>query len=251
MERLIYCSFNDAFRKCVIVILLYTSINVAQAQRLNTGISFDFYGIHLTKFPSDVFFSSKNYQAYYIKQIQAPSKLNFDLGLSLIVDYSRFFVNTKLAIASSSTSGIIYKYSYPIAGNQFIDYYSRIEYQQAELSGSFGYFLSSKSYFRPFVELGIGRTFPYFYSEDVSTSKSFDYTLAGRNDEMRDYLGLDKQYTYLMLGLGYRGDMLSVYTRYNVRLGNQTVFYSNLCFGIAVYTKFSKLRKHYIYQPSD
>ena len=250
MERLIFCSFNGTFRKFIIVILLCTIINVTQAQRLNTGISFDFYGIHLTKFPSDVFFSSKNYQAYYIKQIQAPSKLNFDLGLSLIVYYSRFFVNTKLNIASTASYGIIYKYSYPIAGNQYSDYYSRIEYQQAELSGSFGYFLSSRRYFRPYVEAGIGRTFPYFFSEDVSTTKSFDRLWSDRY-EMRDYLELDKQYTYLMLGLGYRGDMLSVYARYNIRLGSQTVFYSNLCFGIAVYTKFSKLRKHYIYQPAN
>lgn len=250
LVRKIYRIFTAAFWRVNVVIVLLLCNNFSQAQRLNTGFSIDFYSMHITKFPSDVFFAATSYRAYYIKKIQTPAKFNMNIGLNLIVDYSRFFVNTKLNVASTATSGVIYEYSYPIGGNGFSDYYSRIEYQQFEVSGTVGYFMNSRSYLRPYVEVGVGRTFPYFYREDMSFLKSFDKLWSDRY-EMRDYLDLDKQYNFLILGFGYRGDMFSAYTRYNVRLGSQTVFYSNLTIGLAVYTKFSKLRKHYIYQPAD
>jgi hypothetical protein len=91
---------------------------------------------------------------------------------------------------------------------------------------------------------------PYFYSEDFSDDKSFKTLWTGRA-ELQKQLGLDKAYNFLILGYGYRGDFFSFYTKYNIRVGKSEIFYSNLTFGMAVYTKFSKLRKHYIYQPEE
>lgn len=236
-------------KKGMALIFLLTGFYVAQSQRLNTGINFDFYGVNLTRFPSSVVFSETSYKAYYVKQLQAPSAIQYNIGANMIVDYNRFFVNTRFSIAST-IKGTIYKLSYPIAGNDFLDYYSRIGYQQTELSATFGYFIKVQNFFRPYLEAGIGKTFPYFYREDFSDDKSFKTLWTGRQ-EIREYMGLFKSYNYLVLGFGYRGDMFSFYSRYNIRLGNNNVFYSNLAFGLAVYTKFSKLRKHYIFQPEE
>jgi hypothetical protein len=239
-----------SLKKAGLLLLLLFVFYAASAQRLNTGLSIDFYGINLTKFPSEIIFSETNYKAYYIKKLQAPSGFQLqNYGLNLIADYSRFFVNTRFNL-SSPVNGIIYKFSYPIGGNEFVDYYSKIYFQQTELSASFGYFIKAQRFFRPYLEAGIGRTFPYFYREDFSDNKTFKTLWTGRH-EIREFIGLYKPYTYMTLGFGYRGDMFSFYSRYNIRLGNQKVFYSNLAFGMAIYTKFSKLRKHYIYQPEE
>jgi len=229
-------------------ILLFSSV-FAGAQRLNTGINFDFYGFNLTHFPTDVVFSETTYKAYYVKQIQIPAAFQYNFGVNLVADYSRFFVNTRFNI-NSTVKGVIYKMSYPIGGNEFKDYYSKIGFQQTELSATFGYFIKVQNFFRPYIEAGVGKTFPYFYVEDFSDDKKFKTQWTGRQ-ELRKSIGLDQSYNFLIVGLGYRGDMFSFYTRYNIRVGNYDVFYSNLSVGLAVYTKFSKLRKHYIYQPEE
>jgi hypothetical protein len=237
-------------KKAGTLIFLLISFYTAPAQRLNTGVSMDFYGINLTKFPSDVFFSETTYKAYYIKKLQAPSGFQIsNYGFNLIADYSRFFINARINLSLSPSKGIIYKFSYPIGGNKFMDWYTGINFMQTQISASFGYFINAQKFFKPYLEAGIGRTLPYYYREDMSYEKSFDHSW--ERFEMKELMGLYKAYNYLILGYGYRGDMLSFYTRYNIRLGNQSVFYSNLSFGIAIYTKFSKLRKHYIYQPED
>jgi hypothetical protein len=231
----------------IIILLLYCYI--ASAQRLNTGVNFDFYEINLTKFPSDIIFSETSYKAYYIKKLQAPTGGIYNIGFNILVDYSRFFISTRINLSTTIT-GTIYKLSYPISGNKFQDYYSKIGYQQTETSASFGYFLKVQKFFKPYVEFGIGRALPYFYREDFSTDKKFKTLWAGRQ-EIKEYVSLYKPYTYLIVGFGYRGDMFSFYSRYNIRMGNQNVYYSNMTFGMAVYLKFSKLRKHYIFQPED
>ena len=70
-------------------------------------------------------------------------------------------------------------------------------------------------------------------------------------NEIKEFMGLYKPYNFIVLGLGYRGDMFSVYARYNIRMGNYDVYFSSLSFGMAIYTKFSKLRKHYIFEPEE
>ncbi|TAL73829.1 MAG: hypothetical protein EPN88_04180 [Bacteroidetes bacterium] len=236
-------------KKALTLSFFLISFYVINAQRLNTGVNFDFYGINITRFPSAIVFSETSYKAYYLKLLQAPAGLQYNYGFTIIADYSRFFINSRFSLYSPFT-GIIYKLSYPIAGNKFLDYYSRIQFQQAEISGSFGYFLNTRSFLKPYLETGLGRTFPYFYVEDLSDDKKFKTLWSGRQ-ELRKYLNLDKPYTYFILGFGYRGDMFSFYSRYKVRLGHNDVYFSNLSFGMAVYTKFSKLRKHYIFQPEE
>jgi hypothetical protein len=236
-------------KKAIIALFLLLIFHLAQAQRLNTGFNMDFYGINVTQFPSGIVYSETSYKAYYAKQLQAPAGMQMNYGANLIVDYNRFFVTTRFDL-SAPLSGIIYKFSYPIGGNNFTNYYSRIQYQRSEISACFAYYIKIQQFFRPFVEAGIGRSIPYFYQEDFSDDKSFKTLWTGRQ-EIRKLMELDKSYNYLILGYGYRGDVFSFYSRYNIRLGNQTVFFSNLSFGMAVYTKFSKIRKHYIYQPED
>jgi len=239
----------ESIRKTSVLIILLLITVAVGAQRLNTGVNFDFYSVNFTRFPTDVVFSETSYKAYYVKQLQAPSGMQYNIGLNLIADYSRFFVNTR-ATLNSTIKGTIYKMSYPIAGNTFTDYYSKISYQQSELAATFGYFIKAQKFLRPYVELGIGKTFPYIYREDFSDDKKFKTQWTGRQ-EIRNYLDLYESYNFMILGYGYRGDMFSFYTRYNIRLGKQEVYYSSMAFGLAVYTKFSKLRKHYIYQPEE
>jgi hypothetical protein len=236
-------------KKTGCLLFFIISISVAHAQRLNTGINMDIYGIHLTRFPSDVVFSETTYKGYYVKKIQAPRGFQQNYGINILIDYSRFFVNARFNL-TAPLKGVIYKLSYPIGGNAYMDYYSKIYYQQTEFSASFGYFIKTQSFRRPYLEAGFGRAFPYFYTEDFSDDKSFDTYWAGQH-EIREYMGLYKPHNFLILGYGYRGDNVSAYLRYNIRLGNQNVYYSTLSLGFAFYTKFSKLRKHYIYQPEE
>jgi hypothetical protein len=236
-------------KKTGFLILLLISFCTTQAQRLNTGLTYDFYGIHPTRFPSDILFSESSYKAFYIKKFQVPHDMQANFALNLLVDYSRFFINARFGI-NSTNLGSIYKYSYPIGGNGFKDYYSKIQYQQTDISCSFGYFINYQKFMRPYVETGVGRSAPYFYLEEVSDVKSFTSTYPGRI-EMKDYLDLGKSYTYVLIGFGYRGDLFALSARYRIRVGNYDVFYSNLSLGMSVFTKFSKLRKHYIYQPEE
>jgi hypothetical protein len=236
-------------KKGGVILFILLGFYSAQAQRLNTGFNMDFYGINITRFPSDIIFSETTYKAYYIKKLQAPSGMQTNYGLNILVDYSRFFFNARVNL-SAPIDGMRYKYTYPIGGNQFTDYYSKIYCQQAAITGSFGYFFSPQQFFKPYLEVGIGRASPYFYQEDFSYDKSFKKLWSNHN-EIKEYMGLYKPYNFLVLGLGYRGDMFSVYTRYNIRMGNYDVYFSSLSFGMAIYTKFSKLRKHYIFEPKE
>jgi hypothetical protein len=237
-------------RKLAVLLLLSICSFVGKPQQINTGISMDFLNYYYTKFSSDVFFSPNSYKAYNIRNTQTKMNMGVNMGVHLILDYSRFFINTKFAILGN-TSGVVYKYSYPISGNKFRDYYSKIEYQQLEVHGSLGYFLSSKKLYRPYIEAGFGRAFPYLYTETVYDSKSYDHYYSGMKDEMKELMGLNKQYNFILTGLGYRGSYVSVYLRYIFRLGYHDVYFSYFTFGVAAYTKFSRLRKHYIFQPPE
>jgi hypothetical protein len=244
-----YKEFMKNIKRATIGLFLLFSFQLAHSQRINTGFSMDLYGINITRFSSDVIFSETSYKGYYVKRLQAPGSMQTNYGGNILIDYSRFFVVTRFDI-NSPIKGVIYKLSYPISGNKFEDFYSRIQYQRSEISASFAYYIKVQKFFRPFLEAGLGRSMLYFYREDFSDDKSFKTLWTGRQ-EIRDLMRLDKPYNYLIIGYGFRGDMFSFYSRYNIRLENKDVFFSNLSFGIAVYTKFSKIRKHYIYQPED
>jgi hypothetical protein len=236
-------------RRILSVLFFLILCNLLQAQRLNTGLTYEIYGIHLTKFPNDIIFSETNYMAYYIKQIQSPGALNMNISANIVVDYSRFFMSLKFGLFSAP-NGIKFKYTYPIGGDQFTTYYSKISYQATDISGSVGYFLNAQKFMKPYFEMGIGRISPYFYSEDMSTDPKFLSQWTGRH-EITNVLQLDKSYTYIVTGLGFRGDIMAVSARYRIRMGDHVSYYSTLSFGLSIYTKFSKLRKHYIYQPEE
>ena len=170
--------------------------------------------------------------------------------LSLVVDYNRFFVDGSFGMNAYLINGIKYKYQYPVGSDAFKTYYTRITCGQTDISGSFGYILASRRFMRPYVEAGFGRCSYPNYIEDMSDEKSFKSYWSNRT-EMRNYAEIDRPFNYLLLGYGYRGDLFAVSARYKIRLGHHEVFYSNLSLGMTVYTKFSKLRKHYIYQPEE
>jgi hypothetical protein len=237
------------FRIILITGVFLAGCNIIQAQRLNTGITYDIFGYHPTKFPTDIIFSETNYKAYYIKQYQAPHALTVNISANLVVDYSRFFLSAKFGIASTP-NGIVYKYSYPIGGDAFTDYYSEISYQMTDLSGSIGYYVNRQRLIKTYLEAGLGRSSAYFYSENMSTDPKFGSQWTDRH-EITEYLQLDKSFTYILTGIGFRMDIMAISARYKIRIGDFNTYYSSLAFGLTIYTKFSKLRKHYIYQPED
>jgi hypothetical protein len=242
-------ALNPAVRRLLTLIMLLFCSYIIQAQRLNTGLSFDIYGFHPTRFPTDIIFSETNYKAYYIKQYQAPRALTMNISANLVVDYSRFFLSLKYGIASTP-NGIVYKYSYPVSGDKFTDYYSEISYQMTDLSGSIGYYVNRQRLLKTYLEAGLGRSSAYFYSENMSTDPDFGSQWTDRH-EITDYLQLDKSFTYILTGIGFRMDIMAISARYKIRVGDFNTYYSSLSFGLTVYTKFSKLRKHYIYQPEE
>jgi len=239
-----------SFRKLYFAVLLGIAALNAEAQRLNTGVSIDFYSFNPTRFPSDLIFSETNYKAYFIETMQSPRDLQLgNYSLNLNAEYGRYFINTRFGL-NSTLNGLIYKMSYPIGGKQFTDYYSRIQFQKTELALSFGYILNPQKYLKPYFEAGFGKSMPYFYREDFSTDKTFSKLWSGQ-EEIKELLSLHESYNFLMLSAGYRADFFSCYVRYTTRLGDYPVHFSSLTFGIAAYTRFSKLRKHYIYQPDE
>ena len=238
-----------ACRNIIITGVFLLGCNIIQAQRLNTGITYDIFGYHPTKFPTDIIFSETNYKAYYIKQYQAPHALTVNISANLVVDYSRFFLSAKFGIASTP-NGIVYKYSYPVSGDAFTDYYSEISYQMTDISGSIGYYVNRQRFIKTYLEAGLGRSSAYFYSENMSTDPKFGSQWTDRH-EITDYLQLDKSFTYILTGIGFRMDIMAISARYKMRVGDFNTYYSSLSFGLTLYTKFSKLRKHYIYQPEE
>jgi hypothetical protein len=239
----------NSIKRTGLLFIFFSVSLIAGAQRINTGFNLDLYAFHFTRFPGDIVFSDYSYKGYYLKRLQAPGSLQNNYGANIIVDYSRFFINGRMNI-TAPIKGVIYKLSYPVGGSSFSDYYSRIQYQRFEFSATFGYFLKTSTFMRPFIEAGFGRSSPYYYREDFSDDKKFNSLWYGRA-ELQKQLALDKSYNFLVLGYGYRGDFFSIYAKYNIRVGKQDIFYSNLSLGFAGYTKFSKLRKHYIYQPEE
>jgi hypothetical protein len=233
------------------ILLLFCTLHIAVgAQRLDIGFSYDFVGFCPTRFSNPVFFSETSYKAYYIKKLQCPWGMQDNISLSLAIDYNRFFVTGGFGLNSYLINGIKYKYQYPVGNDGFKTYYSRISCAQTEIEGSFGFILASRSLMRPYIETGLGRLFNPNYREDISDKKTFSSFWSNRT-ELRNYAELDKPFNYLLLGYGYRGDLFSVYARYKIRLGHHEVFYSNLSIGMSMYARFSKLRKHYIYQPEE
>ncbi|MCX6333863.1 MAG: hypothetical protein NT092_06100 [Bacteroidia bacterium] len=172
-----------------------------------------------------------------------------NISANLVVDYSRFFLSLKFGIAALP-NGIVYKYSYPVGGGEFTDYYSEISYQMTDLSGSIGYYVNRQRLVKIYLEAGLGRSSAYFYSESMSTDPKFSSQWTDRH-EITDYLQLDKSFTYILTGIGFRMDIMAISARYKIRIGDFNTYYSSLSFGLTVYTKFSKLRKHYIYQPEE
>lgn len=248
-ESRIYC-VPFLRRTCFILLLFALSASLG-AQRLDFGFNFDMVGFFPTRFPNKVFFSETSYKAYYIHKLQCPWGYQTNFSLSLAADYNRFFVDGTFGMNTYLLDGLKYKYQYPIGDDAFNTYYSRIiRLGQTEISGSFGYILSSRRYMRPYIEAGFGRCSYPNYIEDMSDEKSFKSYWSNRT-EMRNYAELDKPFNYLLIGYGYRGDLFSVSARYKIRVGHHEVFYSNLSLGMSVYTRFSKLRKHYIYQPEE
>jgi hypothetical protein len=238
------------FKRLCLSILIIVFPAVLEAQRLNIGLNYDFVGFNPTHFPGRVFFSETSYKAYYIKKLQCPWGAQNNISASLVIDYNRFLISATFGMNAYLIYGTRYSYEWPMAYNDSRTYYSRIQHTQSDLSGSIGYLLSSRHFLRPFVELGFGRWFKPTYIEDMATEKSFKSYWSNRT-ELRNYAELDKASNYLLIGYGYRGDLFSINARYKIRLGRHEVYYSNLSLGMSVLTRFSKLRKHYIYQPEE
>lgn len=233
-------------RGCVPVLFLLLTV-YAPAQRLDVGLTYSFLGFYPTRFPTDIFFAGSSYRAYYIHKMQVPWGMQMHFSADLVAEYSRYFIMGRFGMNETPIEGLKYKYTYPVGNDGFQEYYSRIETGQTDISGSVGYILKSRRHFRPYLEIGVGRSSHPIYREDVSNTKSFSSQWTDQY-ELRDLTELDKPFNYLIVGFGYF-NFLSA--RYNIRLGHHDVFYSYFDIGIQFFTKFSQLRKHYIYQPEE
>lgn len=237
------------YRQFMSVLLFLIICPFLQGQRLNTGLTYEFFGIHAVHFPSDIIFSETNYSAYYVDQFQTPADLNMNIAGNIVVDYSRLFMSLRGGIFTVP-NGVKFRYEYPVGGDEFTTYYSKMQYFCGDISLSIGYFMNAQRFMKPYLEAGVGRVAPYMYNEDMSDDPKFLSQWTGR-EEIKNTIQLDKSYTYLLAGVGLRGDLLAFSARYRMRIGDFPVYFSTLSFGITIYTKFSNLRKHYIYQPED
>lgn len=238
------------FKRISILILVIAFPALLEGQRLNFGFTYNFIGLYPTHFSKSLFFSETSYKAYYINKMQCPWGMQSNMSLNIVIDYNRFLINGAVGLNSYAVSGTKYHYEYPLGENVDRTYYSRIQHSQTDFSGSVGYILSSRHFMRPFVEVGFGRWQKPKYIEDIATDKSFKSYWSNRT-ELKTYTGLDNAANYLLIGYGWRGDLFTLGGRYKIRLGKHEVFYSDLEIGMSVLTRFSKLRKHYIYQPEE
>jgi len=232
----------------LIVSLTFFCQHALYAQRLGTGATFEFLGTHFSYIPTDVIFSGYSYRAYYVDKLQINTKTYFSVAPMLVFDYSRYFITAKAAM--TRFDGVVYKYAYPIANQEFITYFSKIDFQQIEVQGNLGLFLNSRSFARPYIEAGFGRAFTYVVNENVALDNKFDKIWRGRN-EVSGLINLDKSYSFLSFSYGVRIDFISFYARYVARIGNFDTYFSYLALGMSASTSFGKIRRNYIYQPPE
>lgn len=231
--------------KTIIIFFLICCGFNALSQRLSFGFSYEFVSLNYTHFRKDYFFSNQSYRGYYLKKNQFSYAPTFKYSAIFNIDYGRY---TFTGCASMTNSGgYKFAYSYPIANDQYVNYYSKIEFSTTEFSPSLSYSFFSKSFTRLFVESGFAYVIPVNVTEKMAVNKDFKSYWSNR-DELKTFMDLSKPYYNGLIGVGVRVFTFSFGLKYYFKLNNiNTIYYSYFTMNMSAAVNFSKLRKHYIY----
>ncbi len=237
-------------RKLILIFLFFSSI-IANAQRLNFGFGMNFMNLYSTHFKENVVFARHSYKAYYVKQNQFSFSASYQFSFIANVDYGRYIFTTEFGYFFQN-DGLRTKLSYPIGYNEFNDYYSKISFTGYSINPIVSYVITNRHTLKLFAEIGL----PYaiqnraLLNEKIAYGpKSADTYMANQNEMISEF-GLDHDYFNLMFGIGYRLATGSFGLRYVNKLNSKSDTESNLGYftiNISVFTNFSKLKKHYIY----
>jgi hypothetical protein len=184
---------------------------------------------------------------FYLDKNQFSSSMLFNYAIILRLELSR--ITASFEFSERVTMDYRFKYTYPIADEQFLTYYSQLESSEFNLMPSLSYTFFPSRLLRPFLEFGVNYAVLAVNTEDVSTDK---YFASGYYDvnELKQYFQMDKPYTKFLLASGFRTSNFSFGLRYFIKFNNEVEvknFRSFLCFNLSAYTNFSNLRKHYLY----
>lgn len=199
-------------------------------------------------FDNDVLFSNRTYRAYYVKKNQFANDVSMNIGLLSFVDIGRW----KFSISGSSnnqTLGAKFTFQYPVADEQFEEYYSRIQFSEFVISPTVIYILTPDRSLPLFVEAGWCKAFPLSLKEDFSSHKDFS-KLWKDVHELRDDINMDTPYNKYLFGIGGGNSMMSVSLRYYIKFNydvlNENIF-SYFTINFSFYSNFSKLRKNELF----
>ena len=237
-------------RKIIVLFLVFSQFTVI-GQRLNFGLSFNFTSLYYSHFKEDVVFAKHSYRAYYVDKNQFSFGTSLHYNFLANVDFGRYSVSAEFGYFTQS-DGLKTKLSYPIANNEFYDFYSKVSYMGYQITPVFNYLLTNKRQLRPYGEVG----FPYMLmnesltGEKIASSRKNGSAYWSNQDEMLTEYGLKHDYFNILLGVGYKMSILSFGIRYIHKINSKSDSETGLgyfTFNICIYTNFSKLKKHNIY----
>ena len=238
-------------RKILFSFLILSQLTVA-GQRLNFGFGVSFFSLYKTHIKNDIVFGRHSYRAYYVDKNQFSLTSAYQYNFLTSIDYGRYIFTAEIGYYFQQNDGLKTKLSYPIANDQYWNYYSKISYTGYSLNPIISYVISTRHIFKLYGEVGI----PFMIlnesmvSEKIASERKNGSRYWSDQDEMISELGLTHDYFNLMVGIGYRMSVSSFSIRYINKLNTNADTGSNLgyfTFNISVLTNFSKLKKHYIY----
>ena len=237
-------------RKIIFVFFLFSQLTVF-SQRLNFGFGMSFFSLYNSHIKEDVVFAKHSYKAYYVKKNQFSTVFSFQYSFITSVDYGRFILSADFSYYTQS-DGLVTKLSYPIANNEFSNYYSRISTTCFNLSPIVSYVLTNRHTLKLFVETGLPYTIlnKSLVTEKIVYGEKSSESYLSNQDEMKNEFGLNHDYFNFMLGIGYRISSGSISIRYINKINSKSDYGNNLgyfTFNLSAFTNFSKLKKHYIY----
>jgi len=229
------------------VCLLFLSFPVL-SQRISFGVNFDGVALNYIRFSEDIVFSNRTYRAYYINK----SNINFSPAMATSfggnIDYSRFSLFFDMGIFTDPNGPVI-QLNYPVAGDDYNIYYSRVKNGGYRINNVLYYKLSSPKAYKPCLGFGISRIWPIQNIEDFSTYK--DFSKAWYDEyELKPNYKMDKTYNNYVLAFGYKGSDMAFIIKYNFRWNKNVQndnYYSYLMFALYTYANFSNLRKNTLY----
>ncbi|MBI5540807.1 MAG: hypothetical protein HY951_12155 [Bacteroidia bacterium] len=238
------------FSLLIFVILFQLSAN---SQRLNFGFGFNFLGFYTTHFKENIVFADHSYKAYYVNKTQFSTAGAYQFNFLTNLDYGRSTFTLELGYFVMN-DGLVTKLSYPVAGNNFENYYSKISYGGYCITPIVSNVFSSRRMFKLYAEAGL----PFMILNKALMSETVSYesrkggslTYLKDKNEMINEFGMTHDYFNILVGIGFKSSMFSISLRYINKINKINDPANNLGYftlNMSVYTKFSKIKKHYLY----